>query len=310
MASKDSHLSVSTDDKDNKHDSSTLASDIKVNVDKKHDTDIEYSDSDDEPDFINKMLTSKKLARYFETLMGDAVEKRIGKRLDYCEGVLHDVSLKVDALEKKDEDKTTDMRSLRSELSKVTNELNDLEQYGRRNNLRFNGFAESESENTNEIIKDLAKDKLKITLQDSDIDRSHRVGKRGTDKPRAILVKFTNYNARKKVIKERKHLKGSRLSIHEDLTKQNQVLLKETAKQRGVVSTWSNDGRIFASVLTSTPGKFAKLSIPNSAAWQNLPDEEDYKKILKNLEEKTGNRTQHDSYQGMLTRNRAASNKN
>ena len=87
-------------------------------------------------------------------------------------------------------------------------------------------------------------------------------------------------------------------------------MLMKSSKQTGVVSAWSQDGRVFVSVLTSTPGKHAKVPIRCYSDWQNLPDEKSYQMILKQLEEKTKNRTtQSDTpeYQGMLTRNRAGS---
>ena len=162
-------------------------------------------------------------------------------------------------------------------------------------------------------LKSIAKDKLDTVLEDSDIDRSHRVG-RMSGKTRAILVKFSSYRARNIVIKQRKKLKGSKISIHEDLTKSNQDLLVKTSKKLGVVSTWSQDGRVFASVLTSTPGKLAKVPIKGYASWQDLPDERAYQETLEQLQQKTFNRTKNDKnepavreYQGVQTRNRTGS---
>ena len=55
----------------------------------------------------------------------------------------------------------------------------------------------------------IAKDKLDIELQDTDIDRTHRIG-RAPGKPRANLVKFTSYRTRNILIKERRKFKGSK----------------------------------------------------------------------------------------------------
>ena len=214
------------------------------------------------------------------------VEDKIGPRLDYCEGQIHNVMVKLDAIEIKQ----TAHDEIANQVSDIKAELDDLEQYGRRNNLRINGIPETESENTTELVKTLANDKLGVTLDDRDFDRSHRVGKSGTH-PRSILVKFTNYTARNIVIKQRRKLKGSGITIQEDLTKKNQNLLKKTAQQTGVVSTWSRDGRVFAGVLTSTPGKLAKVQIRSTASWQDLPDERSYQETLKQLEEKLKKRT-------------------
>ena len=117
--------------------------------------------------------------------------------------------------------------------------------------MRIHGAQESEKGDADELIKaikTIAKDKLDIELQDTDIDRTHRIG-RASDKPRSILVKFTSYRARNILIKQRRKLKESKISIHEDLTKGNQDLLMKTSKQLGVVSTWSQDGRMYAKML-------------------------------------------------------------
>ena len=286
-------------------------------------TETEHDDSDSlhneggstqgEPDFLSQMMSSKSYASYMKNLIGEVVDAKLGKRLDYCEGQIHELSLKVENMEKNDECKSQKIAQLSSELRMVKHELNDLEQYGRRNNLRINGLAENDSEDTNEEIKKFAKEHLHVELVDSDFDRSHRVGKPNPDKPRAILVKFTSYRARKLLITQRRQLKGTRLSIHEDLTKKNQTLLKETSKQTGVVRSWSQDGRIFASILTSTPGKLAKMSIRSSADFRNLPTEEDYKLIIQQLEAKTNHRDNEEQQpqavpsHGMVTRNRSSS---
>ena len=260
-------------------------------------------------DLIVQMMRSKKYAEYLKGLMSEVVESKIGPRLDYCESQIHDMKIKVDKLELKAAERQSGESDLVIEVSRLKSELNDLEQYGRRNNLRIFGIPEAAGEDTTEVIKQIAQDKLGVSLDEKDIDRSHRVGKL-SDKLRAILVKFTSYRARNIVIKQRRKLKGSKITIHEDLTRKNQELLMKSSKQTGVVSAWSQDGRVFVSVLTSTPGKHAKVPIRCYSDWQNLPDEKSYQMILKQLEEKTKNRTtQSDTpeYQGMLTRNRTGS---
>ena len=235
---------------------------------------------------IDYVMKTKKYGDYLKNLMAEVVEDKIGPRLDYCEGQIHDIMIKLDAIETKQ----TTHDEIAYKVSRIKTELDDLEQYGRRNNLRINGIPEKADENTTELVKTLANDKLGVSLDDRDFDRSHRVGKPGA-RPRPILVKFTNYTARNLVIKQRRKLKGSRISINEDLTKKNQDLLKKTAQQTGVVSAWSSDGRNFAGVLTSTPGKLAKVQIHSTASWQDLPDEKSYQETLKQLEEKLKIRT-------------------
>ena len=156
-------------------------------------------------DLIVQMMRSKK---YLKGLMSEVVESKIGPRLDYCESQIHDMKIKVDKLELKAAERQSGESDLVTEVSRLKSELNDLEQYGRRNNLlRIFGIPEAAGEDTTEVIKQIAQDKLGVSMDKKDIDRSHRVGK-SSGKPRASLVKFSSYRARNIVIKQRRKLKG------------------------------------------------------------------------------------------------------
>ena len=59
--------------------------------------------------------------------------------------------------------------------------LNDLEQYGRRESLRFNGFQTKEnksSENCAKITKQYLRDTLKVEVDENDFNRTHRIGRK------------------------------------------------------------------------------------------------------------------------------------
>lgn len=89
-----------------------------------------------------------------------------------------------------------------------------------------------------------------MELKPEDIDRTHRTAKSNRDKgkPRAIIAKFTSYNTRKSVIKERCRLKGTGIGIQELLTKQKQTLLDRAKKSVNEVprfkASWTWDGNV------------------------------------------------------------------
>ena len=62
------------------------------------------------------------------------------------------------------------------QIHMLQNKSDDSEQYSRRNCVRIFGFPESKGENTDDIVLKLAKEKLGINIDVSDIDRSHRTG--------------------------------------------------------------------------------------------------------------------------------------
>ena len=88
--------------------------------------------------------------------------------------------------------------SLEKRVSDLELQIEDIEQYGRQNSLRISGIQETASEDVKEKVSELINDTLQVTpnVMDQHIDRVHRVGKRGTGKTRAILVKFCSYETR------------------------------------------------------------------------------------------------------------------
>ena len=110
--------------------------------------------------------------------------------------------------------------------------LDDLEQYGRRECLRFNGFQtkpNESSENCAKMVKQYIRNTLKVEVDDNDFNRIHRIGqkyRRDDGKEcQQVVVKFKGFIPRTKVYRARKH--KSDISIQLDLTKRRYDLLKE-----------------------------------------------------------------------------------
>ena len=124
----------------------------------------------------------------------------------------------------------------------LTNQLDDLEQYSRRNCLLLHGINEEQRESTTAVIE-LCKKSLGVTLERNDIDRSHRVGKPQGDKPRPLIVKYVRYEKREVLAAKRK-LKGTKNLVTENLTKRRSAVLTEARSTAGVQAAWTSDGRI------------------------------------------------------------------
>lgn len=154
-----------------------------------------------------------------------------------------------------------EVSKLRDEVKVLTEKLSeldgntkdrtdDLEQYQRRNNLRFFGLEETPREDTDEIIKAVCREKLGFELPDNAICRSHRVGSQpksttdGRKRHRPIIVRFTGYRHRQKVFVAKKKLKGTQVTIHEDLTARRMEVYRTAAETHGPRNTWTLDGRI------------------------------------------------------------------
>lgn len=102
----------------------------------------------------------------------------------------------------------------------MTEAYDALEQYGRRNCLIFRGIDHGVSEGTDGKIINLVNDKLGIKFNRSDLDRAHRLMRKNqTTKPRPIIVKFTSYNMKAEVYRQKRKFNGTGFVITESLTK-------------------------------------------------------------------------------------------
>ena len=79
-------------------------------------------------------------------------------------------------------------------------------------------------------------------------------------RPRPIIVKFGSYRVRQSVLRARRRLKDSGITIAEDLTKSNYDILRTARSSKTATSAWSQDGRIFVS-LPASNGKTTKKLI-------------------------------------------------
>lgn len=150
---------------------------------------------------------------------------------------ISDIIDKVDSVQKHCEENS-------NKISAAELKIDSLEQYSRRNNIRIFGIAESATESTDEIVLEFVKNKLGIELSANDIERSHRVGQL-TDKNRALLVKFASYRSKSKIFQVKKRLKGSGISIAEDLTRARLTVYQEAKRVHGKNKAWTRDGKIF-----------------------------------------------------------------
>ena len=97
-----------------------------------------------------------------------------------------------------------------------------------------------------EILLFVKQCQLKFMSDPESIDRTHRLGKKqqNTGRPRPIIVKLSTYNARHKIFRNKKVLKGKGVSITESLTQKRVELLKKAREEHGFKSVWTQDGKI------------------------------------------------------------------
>ena len=124
-----------------------------------------------------------------------------------------------------------------------------LEQYGRRNSLRFHNVPlESESVDTDDAIANLFTIKLGVSITADDICRSHRIGSANRFGNYQVICRFRNWEL-KKVFTNKRKLKDNddHTFITEDINKYRQEIVSEMlkAKRAGKIHAFlSTDGRL------------------------------------------------------------------
>ena len=124
----------------------------------------------------------------------------------------------------------------------LNNKIDDLEQYQRRRCLRIFGVKEEEAEDMDKLATDVA-GHIGVELSVTNINRNYRIGRR-SDKPRPIIVKFVSYRKRLEVFTNKRNLRGTGVTVQEDLTRARHLLLKECITKYGLTNVWTQDSDI------------------------------------------------------------------
>lgn len=180
-------------------------------------------------DCIKEVLQSEDFIKTVTAVVIKSIDERI-------EQVRQDYAVKCESMEK---DKTM-----------LLNKIDELEQYSRRNSIRVFGIPENNDENVRNKIIELCSHKLNVNIDNTQIDRAHRVGStntansKHTSSHRGIMVKFINYEHKMLVLQNRKKLKGSKVVITEDLTSTRYKLLRNAREKFGFNSAFTINGTI------------------------------------------------------------------
>ena len=139
-------------------------------------------------------------------------------------------------------------------LSKRTRDLelkyDRLEQCGRRNTIRIRGIPEPDKATTEKTDAD----RLQISVTQSDINISHRVGTKRDQQSRDILVTFVSNNAKSQFMMSRRKLIGSDVYVNQNLTRAKALLFCQTRslkRQKKIRDTWTTTGAIFVKLFDS-----------------------------------------------------------
>lgn len=146
---------------------------------------------------------------------------------------------------------------LNNELSTLRARVDDNEQRNRNFCLLLHGIEELPNESkTDETVLAVINNDLGVNITIDDIERSHRLGPKNTqrilrskhDRPRPIIFRFSSLRKRNEVFNNKRKLKGKRISLTENLTKDRYDLYQAAVKKLGKGIVWTVEGRITTKV--------------------------------------------------------------
>lgn len=187
------------------------------------------------------IFTSEQEKRLLE-LIRKAVQKELQHELKPVKDQL------AEALKKND--------ILTAEVKVLRNEVNDLQQYSRRNNVIITGIPVTDNEDVYAVLAEC--EELVDVPVTQDIDVAHRLPSRSADKPTSIIVKFGHRTSKNRFMDAWRRKKPtlqalgrsgtSQVYVSDHLSKFNASLFyhaRSMKKQKKLEYAWVRDCKIF-----------------------------------------------------------------
>ena len=187
------------------------------------------------------------LRKDFQTLFDT-----LKQRNDYLESQIFDLKNDRDALREDNKAIIKENKELREVMQNQGNAIRELEQYGRRDNIKVYNLVEKRHGNRGEkavetvqAVIDMVDKDLGYKLLPSDISTAHRLGEKKPGKERSVIVRFVSRTVRNEVCSRRRALKGKPVVIADDLSPFYQGLFFGLRDLVGKKNTWTAGNQLF-----------------------------------------------------------------
>ena len=188
--------------------------------------------------------------------------QKLDTKMDQITGQIEDIK-------KENEDLKSKVEHLSNQNKILTESVNDLQQYSRKDNLIINGIPTVENEDVREQVKLVAK-ALNIVLHDSDICTAHRLPSR-KDRIPAIVVRLNNRDKKSNMIKSsrQKRLNGKDLNfvpavpiyVSDHLTTHTAAILRKAndlKRKEKIASVWVIESNVYIREIENGPATRVK----------------------------------------------------
>ncbi|CAH1154529.1 unnamed protein product [Phaedon cochleariae] len=166
----------------------------------------------------------KQFIREENNKQTEALKKNFKEEIDGIKSEIYE-------LRKNIEDQADKVRTLENSTEILEQKFKNIDRRLRKNNIVIFGFNVPKEDLIECTIAGLNQ-LLNLDLQKTNINNIQLIGKRETNRP--ILVEFVSYLTKQEVLKNCKNLKGSKISITEDLSKEDQLTRKSLLKHQAI----------------------------------------------------------------------------
>lgn len=184
-------------------------------------------------DEVRKIFNDQLKARLIDSIT-QKIEDKFRDKLQHMETDINEMK--------------TELMAIKRENHNLKNILDKSEQHSRGRNIRIFGLDETDNEDLSQSVLQLFTNKMQInSVNISHLNKCYRIAakKQSSDRPRAILVEFSSVNIRSEVLKGRKSLKNTKISVKEDLTHGRLKLLNAAVTKFSSKSAWCLHGNVY-----------------------------------------------------------------
>ena len=206
------------------------------------------------------METQQKALESLIRDLSTASEKRLETKISALEAELFitnqqkdQMNTQLTKLQRDFENQNLEIHAMHRDIEKLKQDLDDLEQYGRKNCLIIHGLNYEEGQSDKQAFMSFVTQHMPATkLEDWEIGNIHQLPST-TGRTKPIIVKFISHIAKDRIYKQRSKLKNTNIYLTESLTKRNgdlyarcrQHLATRQDRNRPFSQLWTNDGKIF-----------------------------------------------------------------
>nr|CAI5825337.1 unnamed protein product [Callosobruchus analis] len=192
-------------------------------------------------ELVKELVNDKDFVDALVDRLADKVSNKFKESFDQ-------LNAKIAAIEKKCD-------KLQTEYDEIHQKLDYFDQFTKQNKLRIYGVPECPNDKLMQNVQGVLKNNLNLA-DPIDITYCHRIGNHSQNNGnRAVLVSFGNIAHRNLVYNCKRRLKGTKMVIVEELTKDRHELYLFAKEKLGSTMVWTAGGQI----LTKIRGKKIQL---------------------------------------------------